>query len=163
MLPIHTILHPTDFSTRSEHAFQLAEALARDYGAELIILHVNEPPIVAYTEGVVPPFPQDQLEKVRERLEEVRPKDPKVRVHRVLAEGGPAEEILRVARERKADLILMGTHGRTGLNRLVMGSVAEQVVRKAPCPVLTVKMPAAEAKMSVTTVPEQAGQPLGIS
>jgi nucleotide-binding universal stress UspA family protein len=69
----------------------------------------------------------------------MRPSDPKVRVRYLLVEGNPAAEILSAAREGNCDLIVMGTHGRTGLNRLLMGSVAEEVVRKAPCPVLTVR------------------------
>jgi nucleotide-binding universal stress UspA family protein len=71
----------------------------------------------------------------------VQPSDPAVKIEHRLAEGDPAREILRVARETGCDLIVMGTHGWTGLGRLLMGSVAEQVVRKATCPVLTVKTP----------------------
>jgi nucleotide-binding universal stress UspA family protein len=149
MLPIHTILHPTDFSEYSAHAFRLASALARDYGARLIALHVLVPPAVVYGEGMVVPDAEQQRDEVRAQLEKLQALGGQVRVVPRLVEGAPVAEILRVAQETGADLILMGTHGRTGLRRLLMGSVAEQVVRQAACPVLTVKMPFPEA------VPEQ--------
>jgi nucleotide-binding universal stress UspA family protein len=146
MGPIRTILHPTDFSERSGYAFQLACALARDYGARLIVLHVAEPPVIPYG-GVMtpPPPPRDSWRALEEQLHRIQAPEPTVHVEHRLEEGGPVAEILRVARETTADLIVMGTHGRTGLGRLLMGSVAEQVVRKAPCPVLTVKTPFPEA------------------
>ena len=141
MLAIQTILHPTDFSERSDFAFRLACALARDYGARLMILHVAEPPTAVAAEGVLMLPPTIDLEPLRERLQQLRPEDPKILVEHCLVHGGAAEEILQVAQERKCDLIVMGTHGRTGLGRLLMGSVAEEIVRKASCPVLTVKTP----------------------
>jgi nucleotide-binding universal stress UspA family protein len=153
MLPIHTILHPTDFSEYSEHAFRLACALARDYGARLIALHVLVPLAVVYGEGMVIPDAGREREEVNARLEKLQKMGGQVRVEPCLVEGAPVAEILRVAQETPADLVIMGTHGRTGLRRLLMGSVAEQVVRQAACPVLTVKMPFPEA------VPEQ-DQPL---
>ena len=141
MLPIHTILHPTDFSDCSDSAFRLACALARDYGARLVVLHVAELPAVVAGDGMLMmPYPIDP-EPLREQLQQLKPDDPKVPVEHRLVEGYPADQILRVAAESNCDLILMGTHGRTALNRLLMGSVAEQVVRKATCPVLTVKTP----------------------
>jgi nucleotide-binding universal stress UspA family protein len=141
MLPIHTILHPTDFSPQSECAFQVACALARDYGARLVLLHVK-PLDIVYGEGyVLPPDPEPVRQELREQLERVRPADPTVSVWRILQEGDPATEILRTAEETRCALLVMGTHGRTGLGRLLMGSVAEVVLRKAPCPVLTVKAP----------------------
>jgi nucleotide-binding universal stress UspA family protein len=141
MLAIRTILHPTDFSNYSAYAFRLACALARDYGARLVVLHVAMPPVVVYGEGVLPPEPEGYKERLREQLHKVVSQDPKVPVEHRLVEGDAATEILRLAGDSKCDLIVMGTHGRTGLGRLLMGSVAEQVVRKAPCPVLTVKTP----------------------
>jgi nucleotide-binding universal stress UspA family protein len=147
MLPIHTILHPTDFSEPSENAFHVACALARDYKAQLILLNVVVVPTAVYGEGIIPPpGPFDEEEELQERLQKLRPSDPSVSVSQVIAEGVPAAEILRVAREKHADLIVMGTHGRTGLRRLLMGSVAELVVRGADCPVLTVKMPFPESE-----------------
>jgi nucleotide-binding universal stress UspA family protein len=141
MLPVRTILHATDFSDHSNYAFRLACSLARDYGARLIVLHVAEPPVVIHPEGVVVPFPSDFKDQLWRELQLLQSDKPKVTVEPCLADGEVVPEILRVAGESRCDLILMGTHGRTGLSRLLMGSVAEQVVRKAPCPVLTVKLP----------------------
>jgi nucleotide-binding universal stress UspA family protein len=141
MLPIRTILHPTDFSDRSRNALQLAAALARDYRARLVLLHVLPRPVVAYGDGLVPPDPEDLRAEVREELDRLTVPGPDLPTDRRVAEGDPAGVILHLAREAPADLIVLGTHGRTGLGRLLMGSVAEQVVRRAPCPVLTVATP----------------------
>ena len=141
MLPIHTILHPTDFSDRSEHAFHLACALARDYGARLVVLHVTAHPVIGYGEGVLPPDPEELARHAWDELNRLEVPGGSVRAERRLEEGDPVSEILRVAGESGADLVVMGTHGRTGLPRLLMGSVAELVVRKAKCPVLTVRSP----------------------
>jgi nucleotide-binding universal stress UspA family protein len=143
MLAIRTILHPTDFSTHSAQAFQMACALARDYQARLIVLHVEAPP-VAILGGMpaLPPLPEEyDRENLEKRLRCIQPPDPAVQVEHRLVTGEPVAEILRMAQEQSCDLIVMGTHGRTGLGRLLMGSIAEQVVRKAPCLVLTVKSP----------------------
>jgi nucleotide-binding universal stress UspA family protein len=145
MLPLHTVLHPTDFSERSEYAFRLACSLARDYGARLVVLHVATPPLALYGEGVILPEPEAHLAEARKRLDQLEAPGPGVRLERRLAEGDPAAEVLRLAREVGADLIVMGTHGRTGLSRLLAGSVAEQVMRRAACPVLTVRAPFPEA------------------
>jgi len=133
MLPIKRILVPIDFAELSSRAFQVAGSLACEHDAELVVLHVV--PLAAVMYG---PPPKNYLDHRLEELSNLRPSDPKTRVHYLLVEGNPATEILREAREKKCDLIVMGTHGRTGLNRFVMGSVAEEVVRKAPCLVLTV-------------------------
>jgi nucleotide-binding universal stress UspA family protein len=140
MLPVNTILHPTDFSDQSANAFRLACALARDYGAHLVLLHVTVRPVVAFGEGVFPGDLEDYRREGNEKLDRLDP-GPSVRVTRRLEDGDPVGDILRVAEEIHCDLIIMGTHGRTGLARLLMGSVAEQIVRKAPCPVVTVKTP----------------------
>jgi nucleotide-binding universal stress UspA family protein len=141
MLPVRTILHPTDFSERSDHAFRLACALARDCGARLFVLHVLRSPLVFYGSEAPPPGAGRTEEEGWNKLRQLQARATGVQVVSCLAEGDPAEAILRAARETRCDLILMGTHGRTGLGRLLMGSVAEQVVRKAPCAVLTVKAP----------------------
>lgn len=141
MWTIKTILHPTDFSKPSEYALQLACALARDYHARLVVLHVALPPVVIYGEGVIPVEPQGYWDQLRAQLQRVVSSVSDLPVESRLIEGEPAVEILRLAAELPSDLIVLGTHGRTGLSRLLMGSVAEQVVRKAACPVLTVKMP----------------------
>jgi nucleotide-binding universal stress UspA family protein len=141
MLPIHTILHATDFSERSDHAFRLACALARDYKAHLIVLHVLPAPAVGYPDGIILTQPEDYREQARIKLQQMRPTDPAVPMDRLLGDGDPATTIVDTAKDKNCDLIVMGTHGWTGLTRLLMGSVAEAVVRRAPCPVLTVKMP----------------------
>src|SRR5262245_5873961 len=121
MLPIRTILHPTDFSVHSEHAYRLACSLARAYGAVLLVLHVYDP--LRPDPGIVTwdPFPQgDEYWAVAEKkLHMLAAPDPRVEMEYHLAEGEPAEEILRVAREAKCDLIVMGTHGRTWLMRVL--------------------------------------------
>jgi universal stress protein A len=138
MLRFSTILHATDFSPHSENAFQVACSLARDHGGKVIVLHVAESPVVLG--GVMtPPPPEDNLAAITEQLRKVQSPDGKIPVAHRLEEGEPVAEILRIAQEAKCDLIVIGTHGRTGLSHLLMGSVAEQVVRKATCPVLVVK------------------------
>jgi nucleotide-binding universal stress UspA family protein/CBS domain-containing protein len=146
MLPIRSILIPTDFSERSGHALQLAGALARDYDARLTVLHVAAPPTMFYGEGVIlPPEPEALYQEARSRLNGLALPDLAIRADRRLEQGDPATEILHIAQQIHCDLIVMGTHGRTGLKRLLMGSVAEQVVRKASCPVLTLAAPFALA------------------
>jgi nucleotide-binding universal stress UspA family protein len=145
MLPLRLVLHPTDFSPPSEAAAKLAFGLARDYGARVLILHVIETIAVGGPEGVAILDQEAYEAELRARLAEVRPHDPKVPVEHRLVPGNAAAEILRAAKESQCGVIVLGTHGRTGLGRLLLGSVAEQVVRKAPCPVLTVKAPPAQA------------------
>jgi universal stress protein A len=144
MLRIATILHPTDFSPRSEHAFHLACSLARDHGGRVIVLHVAEPPVVGYGGAITPP-PEGDWKALEAQLRRVQAPGARVPVEHRLEEGDPVAEILRVAREGNCDLIVMGTHGRTGLAHLLMGSVAERVVRKATCAVLVVKSPFPES------------------
>ncbi len=139
MLQLRTILHPTDLSPRSEPAFQLACALASQYAARLIVLHVIEP-IMAYGEVGIVIEPPGGRESLWQELRAHRGFGG-IQVEHRLEEGAPAGVIARVADELGCDLIVMGTHGRQGLSRLLMGSVAERVVRLAPCPVLTVKSP----------------------
>jgi nucleotide-binding universal stress UspA family protein len=144
MLTIRTILHPTDFSDSSAAAFRLACSLAKERGARLLVLHVYPPPI-AHGEVVARRQPNGFHQQLWDELHSVQPEDPAVTVDYWLREGNPVAEILNLAGDEAADLIVLGTHGRTGLGRLLMGSVAEQVVRGAACPVLTVKVPHGEA------------------
>jgi nucleotide-binding universal stress UspA family protein len=149
MLALHTILHPTDLSPLSDYAFRLACSLARDHGARLIVLHVRPPEILfAESPYVLPPDPAQVWEYWQEELCSLRPPDSIVAVEHLLKEGDPATEILSTAKANDCDLIVMGTHGRTGVSRLLMGSVAEQVLRHAACPVLTVKATPALAQSS---------------
>jgi nucleotide-binding universal stress UspA family protein len=146
MLAIRAILYPTDFSERAEYAFQLACALARDYGARLLIAHVKTPPEVVFGEmGALPPEPVVLEETLKARLAEIRPADKNISHEHFFLVGQPAEEIVRLANDKHADIIVMGTHGRRGFGRFLMGSVAEQVVRKAACPVVTIKAPFSHA------------------
>lgn len=140
MLPVHTIICPTDLSESSRGVFELACALARDHGARLIVLHVELPPL---GEAVIVERrdPQSYYAGVRKELRKFQAPDSNILVEHQLAVGDAATEILRVASESKAGLIVMGTHGRSGLSRALMGSVAEAVLRRASCPVLTVKFP----------------------
>lgn len=148
MHPIRTILYATDFSEPAQAAFGFADALARDYGAGLVVLYVDPPPRV-HGEVVAQRQP-DYDAGLWRCLESLRPQDPATRVERLLVEGDPVEEILHTATATGADLIVVGTHGRGGLGRLVLGSVAEQILRRASCPVVTIKPP---------SVREQADKP----
>jgi nucleotide-binding universal stress UspA family protein len=137
---IHAILYPTDMSANAARAFPLACALARDHGARLLVLHVYPPPL-AHGEVMERPQGKGFQEQLWKTLHEIQSSDPKVCLEYLLAEGTPEDKILAAAAQNNCDLIVMGTHGRTGLRRLVLGSVAEQVVRHATCPVITVKYP----------------------
>ena len=140
MLSIRTILHPTDFSDFSAYAFQLACSLARDHGARLLVVHVIPEPRMPMG-GVMTPPPAEEYAEAKEKLERIKARHPKIRLQRRLLVGDPVREICRLAKEWKTGLIVMGTHGRKGLNRLLMGSVTEQVIRKATWPVVTVRSP----------------------
>lgn len=136
----HTkVLFPVDFSRQGRQALATAVALTRDHHGELVLLHVEEPPL-AYGGGEfyygLPEPNHDALERM---LAEVTIDDLEIPVTRHVVTGTPATTIVRFAKEQGVDYIVMPTHGRTGLSRLLMGSVAEEVVRKAPCPVLTIK------------------------
>jgi nucleotide-binding universal stress UspA family protein len=155
MLPIKTLLHPTDFSGPSDYAFQLACSLARDYGARVLVLHVVERPVLAYggvmTAPPPPPPSAEERQTIQERLRQITPSDPAVGVEYQIEEGDPATAIVQVAQERPCEMIVLGTHGRSGLGRLLLGSVAEQVVRKAPCPVVTARAPLLEPVLVAST------------
>jgi nucleotide-binding universal stress UspA family protein len=144
MLPIHTVLHPTDFSELSEDAFQAACRLARDHGARIIVLYVRAPALMVGPVGeAVPtvPDPVQTPDDVKSRLSALHVLDPALEVEYRVADGNPAAEIVRLAQAEGANLIVMGTHGRRGIGRLLLGSVAESVLRRAPCPVLTLRGP----------------------
>jgi nucleotide-binding universal stress UspA family protein/uncharacterized protein (DUF2267 family) len=139
MLPIRTILHPTDLSDCSRHAGELAANLAKDRDAQLVLLHIIEPSEISSELGVALSDPRSLRAAVDGELVELQRSYNGVHCEHVVAMGSPAAEIVRVAGEIKSDLIVLGTHGRRGLGRLLMGSVAEEVIRRAPCPVLTLK------------------------
>jgi nucleotide-binding universal stress UspA family protein len=135
----HKILYPTDFSTLGQTALEMATSLARDRGAKLLIVHVEEPPM-AYGGGeLYYGIEEPTRAELQRMLSEVLPTDPSVGYEHRLVIGAPATGIIHLAEREGVDMIVMPTHGRTGIMRLLMGSVAEEVVRKAKCPVLTVK------------------------
>jgi nucleotide-binding universal stress UspA family protein len=135
------ILFPTDFSHCSDAALPVATSLARDAGARLLIAHVEEPPM-AYGGGeMYYGMPDPVTEDLRAMLLRVVPPDAQVPYEHHLVVGDPAVAISDLAKSEGVDLIVMGTHGRTGLRRLLMGSVAEAIVRRAPCPVFVLKEP----------------------
>jgi nucleotide-binding universal stress UspA family protein len=138
MAAFSLILHPTDLSECSMAAFGVACALARE-GTRPVVVHVLEEALVAS---------DSYLETLNDRLREFQAPDPGVTLEFHLKEGHAAAEILRMAEEIGCDLIVMGTHGRTGLRRLLTGSVAEAVLRQARCPVLVVKSAPAEVSDS---------------
>lgn len=135
------ILFPTDFSHCGDEALQLATTLARDSGARLLIAHVEEPPM-AYGSGHMYYGPMEPTRpQLSEMLHKVVPTDSNVPYEHHLLMGSPAHEIVSFAEAEGVDLIVIGTHGRTGLFHVLMGSVAESVVRHANCPVTTFKHP----------------------
>jgi nucleotide-binding universal stress UspA family protein len=139
MIRIRKILYPTDFSPYSNQAYFHAVALAEKHKATLTILYVYVPGV----SGLGTPGTVVDRHYWQNLLEQIRPIDPTIPVNHVLLEGDPATEIVRYATDAGMDLIVMGTHGRTGLERLLMGSVAEKVMRESFCSVLVVKLPRA--------------------
>jgi nucleotide-binding universal stress UspA family protein len=135
MIRVKKVLYPTDFSTYSNQAYFHALALAETYGAGLTVVYVYTPG------GEGPDGAGADRRYWKAQLEEIRPANPKIPVSHVMLEGDPASEIVRYAADAGADVIVIGTHGRTGVDRLMMGSVAEKVMRDAPCSVLVVKLP----------------------
>jgi nucleotide-binding universal stress UspA family protein len=156
MLAIRTILHPTDFSERSGYAFEVAHALARDYNARLIVLHVAQPPAGVGTDPAMAAYSRKEYEDaLEEKLRWLQGSDPGIQFESRLREGNPAEVIQDTIVGCHCDLVVMGTHGRTGMGRLLMGSVAEEVLRNSPCPVLVVKMPLAVAAPAPSRAAEE--------
>jgi nucleotide-binding universal stress UspA family protein len=144
-----TILHPTDFSEASEAAFAEARRLAGASDAELVLLHVLTPPSAYELQGFewgALHLPDEAARRHSAAVElgrlVGRAKRRGVRGRAMLVEGVPNREILRIAASIPVDLVVMGTHGRHGLDRLLFGSTASRVVRGARCPVLTVRAPA---------------------
>lgn len=146
-MKVESILFPTDFSQGSYHALPYAADLAKHYNAKLFILHIVHD-IFKATDSHIPHVSSDELYREMSEwankeiesccLEEVRGlKD----VQKVVVRGVPYEEIINFAEKEKIDMIVIGTHGRVGLERFIFGSTAERVVRKAPCPVMSVRTP----------------------
>jgi nucleotide-binding universal stress UspA family protein len=146
MLTIKTVLVPTDFSDASESALNYGKAVAQAFGASLHLVHVMED-LLAHAwaaEVYVASMPQlrDEIEKEsRQRLAGMLTDEERqrFRVETALLAGNPFVEIVRYAKTHEINLIVMGTHGRGPIAHMLLGSVAEKVVRKSPCPVLTVR------------------------
>jgi nucleotide-binding universal stress UspA family protein len=141
---VKTILVPTDFSAGAQTALDHATALAKAFSAKIIVLHVIETFTYTMTEALqvvnVYQVVKTAVEPVLDQTVKDLGKE-HVTASRVLAQGRADQEIVARAKEAGADLIVMGTHGRRGVSHAFMGSVAERVVRTAPCPVLTVRTP----------------------
>lgn len=139
-MDINNILVPIDFSRFSDAALDYAASLARAKDANLHIVHVKEPFHIYDADtrfGDVVPY--SDLDTLKHALEKVQPQDGNVACKHWLITGEPIKGILELAAQENVDLIVMGSHGRRGVMRMLMGSVAEGVLRKAKCPVLTVK------------------------
>lgn len=136
MFHVRRILYATDFSSYSNQAYFHAIALAEHHGASLTIVNVWKPGTDC-----------GDHHGCRAQLENIRPANPGIPVHHVFLEGDPAEVLVRYSIDAGMDLIVMGTHGRTSVERLLMGSVAERVMRDALCSVLVVKLPKGQAKV----------------
>ncbi len=140
--PIRNILVPSDFSEASDVAIRYADEMARTLDAKLTLMHANLPPMYARPDGgfvPVPPTPDEITRYGQQHLEEQAARLGVSGFETLSVDGPPADTIAQVACERGFDLVVMGTHGRTGFKRLVLGSVAERVVRLSPVPVLTVR------------------------
>ncbi len=156
MLHLKTILHPTDFSEHSRYALELACALARDQTARVVLLHVVPFPTPATGAGAdtlalrKAEAAQQELKSYRaemeDRLHQAQAEASWLQVEYVFREGDVAAIILCTADELNCDLIVMGTHGRTAKTRTALGSVAEEVTHKAPCPVIAVQLPMAQGQ-----------------
>lgn len=141
------ILAPTDFSEHSNQALRHAAEMAVQFGAKLTLLHVvSDEALKAISKAHIPPHPVDQVyedlgQEVREQYcKHVPPEVRKaLKVEVLVLPGVPFLEIIRAARVKGVDLVVMATHGRTGLSHALVGSVTEKVIRKAPCPVLSIR------------------------
>jgi nucleotide-binding universal stress UspA family protein len=151
MIAVKNILVPTDFSDFSRHALDYALTFAKTFGAKIILLHVTPERELDAIQQVSPYFDPGKLEgfleqrqlEDRKRLDEFIPSESKkgIEVETIHKVGNPFIEIIRTAKEKKVDLIVMTTHGRSGLSHTLFGSVAEKVVRKSTCPVLSIRPP----------------------
>ncbi len=152
-MQIKTILFPTDFSQGARAAMDHAVSLARDYNAKLVLLYVIQD--ISIAEWYIPSslsvtdLVEDMQKSAWKEMDKwtaeisAKVKD----VEKMVVRGVPFVEIIKTAKDRSADLVVIGTHGRTGIDHMLFGSTAEKVVRKAPCPVLTVRIAGKEFRM----------------
>jgi len=167
MIAIKNILVATDFGPASNTALRYGRALAERFGARLHVLHVTESVYLAaasaYGYSSIPPFVQEEIEASAAKQTEALLTDEERRTKQGIAAtmtgGSPATSIVEYARRHDIDLAVLGTHGRGALSHLLMGSVAERVVRLAPCPVLTVRDPQHEFLLPDALVVVAAGAP----
>ncbi|MGH7815231.1 MAG: universal stress protein [Candidatus Binataceae bacterium] len=152
MATIAKIIAATDFSEDSKLALDYAEDLARKFSAEIILLHVDQPlaPVIMTPElgpamdvGAMNRIAEEQRLLAQRELDAIvrRLRDSGLKARSLLKVGSPFLEIVRTALAENAGLIVLGTHGRTGLAHVLLGSVAERVVQKAPCAVMTIRHP----------------------
>lgn len=141
MLTLKKILVPTDFSEHSAKAIRYGAELAATFGGELHLLHSVEATPIMYGEGSgIPELLADREAAATKQLEAVKvDASGDCRVRRKVVKGHPFVEIVRYAKDNTIDLLVIGTHGRGAIAHMLLGSVAERVVRKAPCPVLVVR------------------------
>ena len=152
-MQIKTILFPTDFSNGARAAMDHAISLARDYQAKLILLYVIQD--ISIAEWYIPSslsvadLVEDMQKSAWQEMDKwIAEVSAKVKdVEKMVVRGVPFVEIIKTAKDKNADLIVIGTHGRTGIDHMLFGSTAEKVVRKASCPVLTVRIAGKEFKM----------------
>jgi len=155
MIAIRKVLVATDFSAPSETALNYARAMARAFGAQLHVMHVFEPLWITSADVVgggvaLATMIQGLEDTAKKQLEEAVTEEDRRELKAVpvmMTSESPAREIAKYANDQKVDLVVIGTHGRSGLTRLLIGSVAEKIVRLAPCPVLTVHHPEHEFVM----------------
>ncbi|HUQ06713.1 MAG TPA: universal stress protein [Kofleriaceae bacterium] len=148
MSPFKKLLAPIDFSPHSDEALRVACQLAETFDAPLTLVHVFAAPVYPTPDGSVVAFPSSYAElvqaantQVEKVVAAIKRDHNAVRVDGRTLEGVAFREIIGFARKSDTDLIVLGTHGRTGIKHVLLGSVAERVVRKAPCAVLTVRLP----------------------
>lgn len=144
MFAVRRILHPTDFSPQAERAFQAACDLAEKYAAALVLLHVDRPMVLF--DDMDPEAFRDPTSRqhAEAQLELMRPPNRRLMLQRQVVDGEPSAEIVQVAKDKSCDLIVMGSHGRRGISRFLLGSVAQDVLHSAPCPVLIINRDASE-------------------
>lgn len=135
------VLWATDFSESSKQALTWAEALAHHVGAQLVMLHVEPGQPTTEFGAIYKGLPDPDIAEVAHNLAQILPSKPGLNYEHRIRAGDPIEQILAEAHERDAVAIVLGSHGRTGVRRMLLGSVADGVLRKALCPVMICKMP----------------------
>jgi nucleotide-binding universal stress UspA family protein len=138
------ILCPTDLSQNSIFAFRIARDLARQYNAGLLVLHVADtlgPEALSFGEASTRLQPEAHIAELTQSLKQIAPDEPGLEIQRLLGEGDPVTVIQRVVRDHHCDLVVLGTHGRSGLDHLFISSIAEKIIRTCPCPSLVARYP----------------------